>query len=603
MSLDEMRQLIKSGIESYDKGNFKDAIANFEAALKIDSTESKLYMLLGMAYTDDGDHDKAITNLQKSLQLQDDDPGLYIMLARAYARNGDYQYAVNCYDTVISLAPENPEHRISRADLLIRANNPSGAIEDIECYLQINQSSSLAYEIRGRAREALNDLDNAIEDYSESLRLESKSISARVSRAYLYKRMGQFSKALEDYIQLVNNNPDNTDFLFMRAETYHKVGDHENAQQDFEMAFRMYDQGVPEKDRFKSKIFPHNIYGNIESAKALFDLEHKRITNRFYTAAIPAFSLTEQNRITDLLSVVALLNQGSPESVLKCLIQHRIEAIEKSILAASDKDEAFSSLLNSSLINPIFLASVIALAKIRGSDELQYLKNYVEGGQLNGLDNEFLLLEGITNEIEMAQFLDVENQYIDAFFLLGLESLLYSQVGAEIFPKSYCESGSNYFINLRKYLDIFQEGVNSSIPYDQIQWSKELPENCEFNAFHVILQSWIICNPFYLCLGWHTACRYLAKFGWQINSPIHNAREHFEFLQVNLHGEITNILASNMTSQQKKATLEGMRKKQENLARLVRRSVRLYYWNPMEAEAKAFVTQSVRENFRSKRTS
>ncbi|NJN90404.1 MAG: hypothetical protein HC878_08530 [Leptolyngbyaceae cyanobacterium SL_5_14] len=313
-------------------------------------------------------------------------------------------------------------------------------------------------------------------------------------------------------------------------------------------------------------------------------------------------SLPEKSEIVNPIDVVELLNQGSPESVLKCLIQCRINAIEEFISIASDKDKAFSSLLNSSPINPIFLASVIALAKVRDSDELQYLKNYAEGKQLEGLENEFLMLERITNEMEMMQFLDIEKQYVDAIFLLGLESLLHSQVGAEVFPESYREAGSNELICLKEYLNMFQEGTDLNIPYDIIQLSKELPKNWKFNAFHVILQSWIVCNPFYLCLGWHTTYRYLSRFGWQINSPIHNAREHFEFLQDNLHGEITNILASDITPQHKKATLEGMRKKQENLVQLVQRSIKLYYWNPIEAAANAEAGYALKET-RGERTS
>ncbi|NJN90403.1 MAG: tetratricopeptide repeat protein [Leptolyngbyaceae cyanobacterium SL_5_14] len=287
MDLDEVRQLVQSGIENYNQGNLKNAIADFEAALRIDSTDSQMYVLLAAAYTDSGLYDKAITTLQEALLIHNSKPNLYIMLARAYARNGDYQHAVNCYDTIIALEPENLENRISRADLLIRADHPSRAVEDVEIYLQIDQSS-LAYEIRGRARKALNDLDNAIEDYSESLRLEPKSISARIGRAQLYQRVGQFSKALEDYTYLVNNNPDNTDFLFMRAETYREAGEYEYAQQDFETAFCMYDQSVLYKDRFKSRIFSDNIYGNIESAKALVYLEPKKL---LIVSILPRFLL------------------------------------------------------------------------------------------------------------------------------------------------------------------------------------------------------------------------------------------------------------------------------------------------------------------------
>lgn len=372
-------------------------------------------------------------------------------------------------------------------------------------------------------------------------------------------------------------------FFLTRAHWHKMSGDRTRAFDDFSRAASLFASSRSELD------FAAHVY----CVNSMVSLRPGIFSDRFKAEVIP----TNAGFYDESSSEFDFKSMGSQpsEGVLKFLIQQRIISIEKCFASASNEDTYYEKFNQLVLINPLLLASAIGVSIAKGYDYKSILHHYISGAELRNLEEHLLRLKDF-DQPELAHILEIEEQYTDAFSLLSLESILFSEIGKLYFPSSYTSPTDRSASSL---YDCFQllNVKDPRISYNLLQWLNihRLPSNWDFNAFHVHLHSWILANPILLPLGRHAADLYLVKHGFEINSRIHNVREYYEYELNNSRKRMNAILESKMTREEKRGALEKVKVEQANLAKLVERGNRLYYWNPMEASAKAFVGQHTPE--------
>lgn len=92
------------GIQLSLKGQFDQAIKEYEESLKINPKSAEAYNDLGFAYMDKGDLDKAIENQKKAVEIN---PGLanaYYGLAMAQEKKGDKANAINNWKEFVKVS-------------------------------------------------------------------------------------------------------------------------------------------------------------------------------------------------------------------------------------------------------------------------------------------------------------------------------------------------------------------------------------------------------------------------------------------------------------------------------------------------------------------
>ena len=87
--------------------NFKEAVAEFEAAVALNPNIADLHLGLGRNYFNIQEYDDAITEFGRANALNPRDPTPESLIARTYALNGDYQKAIQYGEAAIMDEPQN----------------------------------------------------------------------------------------------------------------------------------------------------------------------------------------------------------------------------------------------------------------------------------------------------------------------------------------------------------------------------------------------------------------------------------------------------------------------------------------------------------------
>ena len=142
------------GIEWAAKGEHARAIADYDAAIRIDPKFAEAYFNRGHAWAHRGDPDRAIADYGASIRLNPKDPAALASRAAEWLLKGEHARAAEDFDAALRLDPKNGGALFGRGRARFYAGDFAGAVSDMEPALKIepNSYSSLwLYLARKRA--------------------------------------------------------------------------------------------------------------------------------------------------------------------------------------------------------------------------------------------------------------------------------------------------------------------------------------------------------------------------------------------------------------------------------------------------------------------
>ncbi|MBD2726166.1 tetratricopeptide repeat protein [Nostoc sp. FACHB-892] len=261
---------IKLGDECFEKGEYTNAIANYNQALQVKSSDIDLYYKRGLAYYQVGDYEAAIANYSQAIQMNLHDAKSYNKRGLALSQLGRLEEAINDYSEAIRINPNVAVAYKNRAEARSHVGDNQGAIEDytqaikinphyadtyknrgIARYLlnsqpgftqaiKINPKDAIAYKKRGDARSDLGDFAGAIEDYTQAIQINSNYTDAYYNRGNARSDLGDFEGAIEDYTQTIQINSNYADAYYNRGNIRLEIADKQGAIEDFQKAADIY---------------------------------------------------------------------------------------------------------------------------------------------------------------------------------------------------------------------------------------------------------------------------------------------------------------------------------------------------------------------------
>jgi tetratricopeptide (TPR) repeat protein len=246
----EFSACMERGAAWHEQGQIDRAIAEYDAALRIDPKSAEAYSSRGDAWRDNEDLDKAVADYTASLQLAAD-AAVYLNRGLIWHDRGEYEKAIADFGAALPLDPKNAyvffhrgnswsdlgEHdkaigdytRAVRLDPVFDAaffnrgwewderGEYAKAVADFTESLRLNPDDASAYVNRGRAWERLNETLKAIADYSEAIALEPEGATAYANRGKLRLRNQQTGEAVADFDAVLRLDPQDDDVLYARA--------------------------------------------------------------------------------------------------------------------------------------------------------------------------------------------------------------------------------------------------------------------------------------------------------------------------------------------------------------------------------------------------
>jgi tetratricopeptide (TPR) repeat protein len=253
-------------------GRCDDAIRDYTAALKLDSTLAWVYENRGWLYEESSQLDQASKDFSEAIRLNpnmyhahfkrgliemeqkdidgaiDDfseaariDPSsaaAYYQRGLGYSIKKDFDRALANLDAAIEMNPNYASALGERGYVYFEKRESDKAIADLSRAIRINPAYEGAYRTRGFAFKDQKRWKEAISDFNKALHLNSKDITALEGRASTYSSTGEYDRAVSDFtaILLMWNLPH---IYNRRGYAFYLKGDYDRAIADFREGMKL----------------------------------------------------------------------------------------------------------------------------------------------------------------------------------------------------------------------------------------------------------------------------------------------------------------------------------------------------------------------------
>lgn len=164
-------EFFHQGVDKVERGNYQEAIQNFNQALQINPNLIEGYCNRGLVRIVLRDYQGAIADFNQALRLNPDHADAYNKRGNACAEMGDIQRAMTDFDQALRLKPNYAEAYYNRGLARSGLENPQGAIAHYNRAIRSNPNLAEAYGNRGLVRYRLGDQQGVMEDLQKAAQL------------------------------------------------------------------------------------------------------------------------------------------------------------------------------------------------------------------------------------------------------------------------------------------------------------------------------------------------------------------------------------------------------------------------------------------------
>ena len=230
------------GREKFELGDYEAAIADFDAAIRLQPNNTLAYCGRGFAKEGLGQYFAAISDYDTAIRLQPDYADAYYSRGNAKSNLGQHFAAIADYDMAIRLKPDDAYVYHHRGDAKRRLGQYHTAIADFSTTIRLKPDDAFAYCIRGYAKSKLEQYHAAIADFSTAIRIQPDYAFAYYSRGSAKSSLGQPYAAIADYNTAIRLKPDDASAYYIRGITKARLGQYGKARLDLRSAWNLADK-------------------------------------------------------------------------------------------------------------------------------------------------------------------------------------------------------------------------------------------------------------------------------------------------------------------------------------------------------------------------
>ena len=185
---------ISMGIDNVVKGQYKQALSDFNKALEINPNYAGAYYNRGLVNVILEQKEQAISDFSKAIEINPNDAEAYYNRGNVFGDMGNLDKAMSDYNKAIELSPENVTAYFNRGMTYWRQDNYEKAISDLNKAIEINPDDAEAYYIRGIANRSNGNYKKALDDF-----LKAQNLGYQVDPKFIKSTYGQ-QKSIDIFV-------------------------------------------------------------------------------------------------------------------------------------------------------------------------------------------------------------------------------------------------------------------------------------------------------------------------------------------------------------------------------------------------------------------
>ncbi|MCP4621787.1 MAG: tetratricopeptide repeat protein [Bradyrhizobium sp.] len=269
------------GIAYFSKGEFDNAMHDFDEAISAKPSNPVLYHNRGLALYNKGDNEGAIRSYEEAIRVQPRFTAAYNDRANVYFRMKEYDKAISGYDDAIRLQPRDGVLYANRGNTYRMKGDYDRALRDFDEAIRLNPREAGSIYGRSQVYADKGDTNRAIADLDEAIRLGTANADYFNSRGFLYKQQGDHDRAIRDLDEAIRLKPKFATAFANRGDAWRQRGDIERAIMDLSEALRLDPNTTP---AYVSRGLAFEAKGDIEQAKFDFSTALTRAPGNFTTS-------------------------------------------------------------------------------------------------------------------------------------------------------------------------------------------------------------------------------------------------------------------------------------------------------------------------------
>lgn len=238
-TIDRALEYARLGDSYLDQGKYREAIENYDRALKFKPDLPDVHLHRGIAYSRQNLYEQAIEEYGKALQLDSQLARACFDRGNIYFHQGRHRDALEDFNRALELNPNLADLYVNRGTVYSLQNLYEKAVKDYNQALQLNPNLAEAYANLGRVYSKQDQPQQAIENYNRALDINPKLVRVYIDRGIAYVKQNQYEQAIEDYSRALNLDPRLAQACFNRGNVYFLQGRHREALEDFNHALTL----------------------------------------------------------------------------------------------------------------------------------------------------------------------------------------------------------------------------------------------------------------------------------------------------------------------------------------------------------------------------
>ncbi len=260
-------ELLRQALEHHRAGRLDVAEQIYRQVLAAEPRNVDALNLLGVALHHRGQFAQAVEQFQLAIGIDGSQAAFHINLAASYAALDKTEEAIACYRAAIGLRPEQAKTYNDVSVLLARIGRWDEAAEFLRHVLRLQPGYAPAHNNLGNVLEKQGRLREAIARYREALRLQPNLLQACVNLGSALLESGQLDESAQAFEQALALDPTSAAAHSNLGLVYQAQGRSDEARNCQEEALRLDPGLAPAHNALGATL---QTQGKLEAAKACY---------------------------------------------------------------------------------------------------------------------------------------------------------------------------------------------------------------------------------------------------------------------------------------------------------------------------------------------